>query len=123
MANFASIKYFTTAEFDNPSAMNQQLVNMLDALRDKFGQPIKINSSWRDPAHNAEVGGVADSSHMKGCAVDVEVLPGAFVYDLVAQAIQVGFNGIGINKKTGTPTGFVHLEVRPFIDRAIWTYA
>lgn len=122
MADFSKLKYFMAAEFNNPQAMNQNLVNMLDSLRDKLGLPIKVNSSYRTPDHNAEVGGVADSSHMQGNAVDVEVLPGNFVYDLVAIAFQLGFYGIGINKKTGTPTGFVHLEVRPYIDRAIWTY-
>lgn len=122
MADFTYIKNFKPEEFTNPLMMNQTLVNMLDSLRTKFGQPIKINSSWRDPLHNAEVGGVADSSHLKGCAVDVEVLPGTYIYDLIALAIQVGFNGIGINKKTGTPTGFVHLEYRPYIERAVWTY-
>lgn len=123
MANFSQIKNFTPREFSNPKAMNQQLVNMLDALRDKLGKPIVINSSWRDPEHNAEVGGVAHSSHLQGLAVDVKVTPGAYVFDLVALAIQVGFNGIGINKKNGEATGFVHLENRPFIDRAIWTYS
>lgn len=34
-------------------------------------QPFRVTSWWRSPAHNAEVGGDADSQHQLGTAVDV----------------------------------------------------
>lgn len=121
MANFSTIKNFSSDEFENPAAMDQDLINKLDELRTKFGRPIKINSSYRSCSHNAEVSGVSDSQHLTGHAVDVAVEPGSYIYDLVGKAVMVGFTGIGVNKKTGEE-GFVHLDNRPYIDRAMWTY-
>ncbi len=45
--------------------------NVLDPARQKFGGPVLVNSGYRCPKHNAEVGGVANSQHMKGQAADV----------------------------------------------------
>lgn len=45
--------------------------NVLDPARQKFGGPVLVNSGYRCPKHNAEVGGVANSQHMKGEAADV----------------------------------------------------
>lgn len=131
MADFSHIKHFTPEQFGNPAALNQKLVEMLDDLAGKLGLPMTINSDYRSPDHNAAVGGVKNSAHTRGDAVDaavppvaveIKVTPGAYVYDVVAMAMAVGFYGIGINKKTGTPTGFIHLEVRPSISRAMWSY-
>lgn len=33
--------------------------------------PIRINSCYRDPSHNKRVGGVANSQHLQGAAVDI----------------------------------------------------
>lgn len=45
--------------------------NVLDPARQQFGRPVLVNSGYRCPKHNAEVGGVANSQHMKGEAADV----------------------------------------------------
>lgn len=45
--------------------------NVLDPARQEFGRPVLVNSGYRCPKHNAEVGGVANSQHMKGEAADV----------------------------------------------------
>ena len=45
--------------------------NVLDPARQKYGGPVLVNSGYRCPKHNAEVGGVANSQHMKGEAADV----------------------------------------------------
>lgn len=44
---------------------------VLDPLRRKWGQPLKVNSGYRCPALNRAVGGVAGSQHLKGEAVDI----------------------------------------------------
>ena len=49
--------------------------NVLDPAREAFGGPIYVNSGYRCPRHNAEVGGVARSQHLVGEAADVR--PGA----------------------------------------------
>lgn len=52
--------------------LKPELVAILDKARDLSQTPYKITSGYRDPAHNAEVGGVPNSSHTKGLAVDLE---------------------------------------------------
>lgn len=44
---------------------------VLDPARERLGKSITVNSGYRCPKHNAEVGGVANSQHMKGEAADV----------------------------------------------------
>ena len=44
---------------------------VLDPAREALGKPIVVNSGYRCPKHNAEVGGVKNSQHMKGEAADV----------------------------------------------------
>ena len=43
----------------------------LQKIRDYIDAPIKINSGYRSPAHNAAVGGASQSYHMKGMAADI----------------------------------------------------
>ena len=45
--------------------------NVLQPLRDAMQEPIKIGSGYRCPALNKAVGGVWNSQHMKGEAVDL----------------------------------------------------
>lgn len=51
--------------------MRVLVANVLDQAREKLGMPITVNSGYRCPKHNAEVGGVANSQHMKGEAADI----------------------------------------------------
>ena len=44
---------------------------VLDPLREHWGLPIRVTSGYRCPELNDEVGGVEDSYHMEGCAVDI----------------------------------------------------
>ena len=46
---------------------------ILQPLRDYLGQPIIINSGFRSKAVNKKVGGVYNSQHMLGQAVDIKV--------------------------------------------------
>jgi len=45
--------------------------NVLQPLRDWWGKPITIGSGYRCPELNKAVGGVQNSQHMKGQAVDL----------------------------------------------------
>lgn len=50
----------------------EQLVdNILDPLREAWGKPIHVNSGYRSPRLNKEVGGSPSSQHMKGQAADI----------------------------------------------------
>ena len=55
-----------------PRANIKALVdNVLDPAREAYGAPIYVNSGYRCPKHNAEVGGVARSQHLIGEAADI----------------------------------------------------
>ena len=46
------------------------LFQVLDSFRDSLGQPIFINSTYRNEEHNKRVGGSEFSQHMYGSAID-----------------------------------------------------
>lgn len=48
-------------------------VNVLQPLRDWYGKPILIGSGYRSAALNKAVGGVRNSQHMEGKAVDLYI--------------------------------------------------
>jgi len=88
----------------------QQLMNNLQVLRDYLGKPIYVNSGYRSPAWNKEVGGVGGSMHLRAMAADIRVpgySPGqvkaAILHLISAGSMQDG--GIGLY-----PT-FVHYDV------------
>ena len=49
------------------------VTNLLQPLRDGWGKPIRINSGYRCPALNKEVGGSPTSQHATGQAADCGV--------------------------------------------------
>lgn len=67
----------TSQPYDNtPTAeargnLQQLIDNVLDPLREAYGQPIYVSSGYRSPQVNAAVGGVLNSQHMKGQAADI----------------------------------------------------
>lgn len=82
----------------------------LEQIRQVLGFPIVINSGYRCPPHNEEVGGSANSWHMK-FATDIQPHWGeGFAQKLKAIykiALTLNFGGIGYY------TTFIHLDLRP----------
>ena len=83
-----------------PCEMNPALLDKIEALRGVFGQPVIITSGVRCEARNAEVGGVAWSFHMRGCAADL-YCPGVAVGELAGAAKDVGLNVVYYIIKSG----------------------
>ncbi|RWR09698.1 YcbK family protein [Paenirhodobacter populi] len=84
----------------DPEAMDK-----LQALRDRLGVPVILNSAYRSPEHNAAVGGASDSLHMQGKAFDVSMVnhdPDSF--EVVAR--EVGFTGFGFYPRAN----FMHID-------------
>lgn len=52
--------------------------NLLNPLREAWGSGIHVNSGFRCPALNKAVGGVQNSQHQYGCAVDIVPSNGKF---------------------------------------------
>ena len=75
------MKYFTMNEFEchcgcrMPDSARANVVALVeqvfDPVRERYGKPICVNSGYRCARHNAAVGGVAGSQHMRGEAADI----------------------------------------------------
>lgn len=51
--------------------VHPDLISVWNMVRAKFGAPLKVNSGYRCQRHNRNVGGVEDSRHKKGQAIDI----------------------------------------------------
>jgi|8_EtaG_2_1085327.scaffolds.fasta_scaffold126610_3 uncharacterized protein YcbK (DUF882 family) len=73
--NFNRSEFACKGEHCNctPIAVDAELVNVLQKLRDHTEQPITITSAYRCENHNAAVGGVPSSKHRLGIAADIQV--------------------------------------------------
>lgn len=91
-------KNFTDAELAckhcGREGVDPDAVDKLQELRDKVGKPLVINSAYRCPIHNREVGGKPQSRHLYGDAFDIS-LSGHDKWDLLIKAKEVGFTGFG----------------------------
>lgn len=72
-----NIRYFKQSEFDCPDCglnnMNLTVVKIADKVREHFGSPAIVTSGTRCQKHNKEVGGVSNSRHLQGKAIDMYV--------------------------------------------------
>jgi hypothetical protein len=87
-------------------------LDALEALREKVGKKIRINSGHRCAIRNMMVGGAVESRHRR-IAVDI-ALAGHDRHALLAFAKECGFTGIGRGRT------FLHLDRRK--TPASWTY-
>ena len=85
--------------------ISQDLVNSLERLESVLGHELTFSSGYRCEACNAAAGGVKNSAHMRGLAVDISASSSADRYHLIYSAIRQGFARIGIGRN------FVHLDI------------
>lgn len=90
------IQFFSRAEFKcqcggkycngYPAEPAEETVRMADEIRRRAGVPLNVNSGVRCKRHNAEVGGVSNSLHTTGQAVDLggNIAP-AKLHEIAAQ--------------------------------------
>jgi len=114
------MKYFEESEFSEFDKMDPVLLAMLDDLREAYGYPIKLTSTYRSPEHPIEAKKSKPGEHAYGAAVDIACVGGEATFKLVKAAIDVGFTRIGISRKNN----FVHVGIgypgAP--ETTIWTY-
>lgn len=80
------IQYFSRAEFrcqcggkycnGFPAEPVEETVRLADEIRRRAGVPLKVNSGVRCKQHNADVGGVWNSLHLTGQAIDLAPIGG-----------------------------------------------
>lgn len=92
-----SMKYFTKDEVEG---LQPKLVQMLEQARSIAGIPFVINSGYRTAKHNEDVGGVPDSSHIKGLAVDIRARNSNEHFLITKGLLQAGFTRISKKYKT-----------------------
>ena len=88
--------------------VNEDALNRLQELRVTLGKPLIVNSAYRSPEHNRNVGGAKASKHLEGTAFDISMAnhdPAAFI----AAARKAGFKGIG----TYPRSNFIHIDTGP----------
>ena len=51
----------------------QELIDILETVREHFNQPIHINSGFRCVIYNEQVGGAPDSFHLQAWAADIVI--------------------------------------------------
>ena len=106
-------EHFSTDEFachhcGQCGDMHPKLIELLEKLRANMGGvPIHINSGYRCPIHNANVGGVPNSQHVLGTAADLAV-PAGMSFDTFQWYVeQLPFDGIGLYPYQD----FIHVDV------------
>ena len=117
-----NLNYFTLSEFDSPDLpnsgvnMDEQFLAKLEQAREIASIPFRITSGYRSKEHNAEVGGVSNSSHLIGVAADIAVSSGSERYTILASLIKAGFRRIGVAKT------FIHCDTDDSKPNSVWTY-
>lgn len=123
-------KYFTVGEVTQgdrrriPLKGSKEETNIirlaveLDFIRIKWARPIGVTSWYRPPDVNAEVGGVANSQHILGSAVDVYDIGGRDQEFEQFLDRQWGDRALGYG--VASRRGFTHLDLR--LGRIRWHY-
>ena len=105
------MKNFELEEFASPDKkgsgkyMNEVFLDMIDEARTIADIPFKITSGYRTRKRNKKVGGVTNSSHLKGLACDIRCKDSKSRFIILNALLQVGFNRIGIAKT------FIHCDI------------
>ncbi len=69
------IKWFKKSEFRcrcgcGSDEMNETLIRVAERMRNNYNRPVTVTSGRRCTKHNANVGGVSNSRHLSGKAMD-----------------------------------------------------
>ena len=111
--------HFTNKELDCScgcgTTVKDEFLVYLELLRIKVNEPLYPTSGGRCFSHNKKVGGVVNSQHPKGLAVDLSCDNSKLRFKIISTAIKLGFTGIGIAET------FIHLDRRKE-NFAIWSY-
>ena len=89
------------------AAVDVELLQILEDVRERFDSSVKINSGCRCAEHNKRVGGDRDSEHMRGIAADIVVdgVPAGTVHAYLTKKFP-GKYGIGKYQN------WTHIDVR-----------
>lgn len=102
------VREFACSDGSDPVFISTKLVEVLEQIRQHFGQPVTVTSGYRTVSYNAKVSGSSSKSqHCNGLAADIKVngySPATVA--AYAETLLPGTGGIGIYNT------FVHIDVR-----------
>ncbi len=97
---------------DKTTGVDQEVVDILTELNEALGQEFYVTSGYRSHEHNAKVGGVKNSSHTTGKALDIAHY--GMVKQIVSFLKNKGVKRIGIYKT------HIHFDLDDTKNPAIW---
>ena len=93
--------------------IDSALVELLEEIRSAAGGAVTINSGYRTPAYNTQIGGARYSQHLQGTAADIVVAGAApLLVGQIAEYCLGSHGGIGVYQT------FTHVDTRT--TRARW---
>jgi len=115
------IKYFRAEEFRcrhcGKILIHNSLIDMLEELREYLKKPVIITSAYRCKVHNKRIGGVKNSSHTRGLAVDVKASNSKDRHKILSFLLSKGIKRIGI------ASSFIHFDLDPEKPQnVVWLY-
>ncbi len=90
---------------DGTIRIDEAALDRLQALRDRLGVPLIVNSAYRSPEYNRQVGGVKHSMHLQGAAFDIS-MANHDPEDFEKAARAVGVTGFGFYPRPN----FMHID-------------
>lgn len=105
-ANFR-VREFKCNDGSDTIYIADELVEILQKIREKFDKVVIINSAYRTKAYNKKVGGVSSSQHLLGTAADIYI-NGVEPIEIAkyVEFLMPKSGGIGLYNT------FVHIDVR-----------
>lgn len=106
--------------------MHPDMIELLQAIRDKYAKPMFISSAYRCRNHPVEVAKETTGEHTFGTAVDI-ICHGSAAIDLLKIALDLGVTRIGLNQKGRANGRFIHIGIGDkfslkFPHKTLWTY-
>ena len=101
------VREFACKDGSDPIFIDDELVSILQQIRDHFGKAVTITSAFRTASHNKKVGGATYSQHLYGKAADIKIsgVTPSVVADYV-ETLMPSTGGIG------RYSTFTHVDVR-----------
>ena len=90
---------------DSYQYMSESFLQLLFKVRAQIDFPLVVTSGYRCKRHNKDVGGVPNSAHTRGYAVDVRITSPLERYELIEQLV---YHGLSF----GVYSNFVHIELK-----------
>lgn len=101
------VREFACKDGSDPVFIDDDLVGVLQQIRDHFGKAVTITSAFRTANHNKKVGGATYSQHCYGKAADIKV--SGVAPSKVAEYVETLMPNTG---GIGRYSTFTHVDVR-----------